>query len=630
MYPPPTIIVVASILLTQNHCEQDKANDCAVPALGENYIPLLQQGVSGWFIEAEPNFEALNITTTDDCSTLLFNSTELFPDNYGGGQQVGREFCRVATSIAPANIALLYGPKEAAHSTARIDGFEDAIVEYCPDAGHQIKYEFHAGWSADIAAATMSPVFLKDPSLNAVIAANDDMALGALAAAHEIRPNMKLLVAGYDDNKYTEPFMDSGKMFATVDQVPPTGLAYTLSFLLSDKATGVADFGPPSSCSNEKDETCSIEDYNTIRVSAWSQLSQALPNKVSTGVALRTSDPSIQVLRELLLLYNPVVPPPPSSSAATTLYGGKVPITAAVRPFNIFDLDAAALSTSGQGLLWMSWVDSRLSWSIIDFPETSYVDIDVETIWHPVVALSNLVKSGAVQPLRNIRTTVYSNGTVVWEQSIQSSEFRCGSIDDTILVFPYDQHRCGVDVTLYGSDEATLAPSLDYPAYETFGVFLSTNDWTNGERFAKIEEFEGSSFETLFLKVEMTRDPLFIEPAMILPSFLLNMISFAQFYIPARSDTVNLDRGGLAITTILASLALRDPLVSTVDNAFTLLDVFLLISLCFHFIGFIITAYESSHKMDKGELASADKAGKLYLPVVFGVSNLILSLFWAK
>ena len=169
---PDFDIHMVATILTRNHCTDFDA--CRANNPGDKYLPALQAGVKGWFIESEPHFEALGIVNRTSTQIQL---TELFPDNAAGGRQVAREFCRLGASIAPASIVVLYGTPEAAHSAARIDNFIAGLSEFCPDDKHQIKYRFHADWNADKAAALLSPVFLRDGSVDAVVAANDDMAM---------------------------------------------------------------------------------------------------------------------------------------------------------------------------------------------------------------------------------------------------------------------------------------------------------------------------------------------------------------------------------------------------------------------------------------------------------------------
>lgn len=430
----PTMHVVATIL-TRNHCTNPQ--DCRAVNPGDNYIPLLQSGVQGYFIESQPDFEALGINITDTTSNI--QSTELFPDNADGGRQIAMEFCRIGASIAPANIVVLYGAPEAAHSTTRIESFIAGLDEFCPDDKHHIKYRYYADWSADKAAALLSPLFLRDGAIDAVIAANDDMALGALVSAQQIIPNKQLLVAGYDANKYVQPLLLSGKMFATVDQNPPTGVAYSLQVLLSDQATGAADFGAPSECSLDRNAVCTLQDYNTIQAASWGQLLERIPNQLSTAVTIRVQDPSDAVLRERLDLYNPQVRPPQTlaefktalanattpelveqyishhnndnNNAMTTTTTDPTsppptPVRARLIDTKVYELHAESSSILAQGLLQLSWQDRRLSWSTIVYPDINSIQLSSDEIWTPTIVLSNLLSSGFTVPMTEVKTTI--------------------------------------------------------------------------------------------------------------------------------------------------------------------------------------------------------------------------------
>ena len=186
---------------------------------------------------------------------------------------------------------------------------------------------------------------------------------------------------------------------------------------------------------------------------------------------------------------------------------------------------------------------------------------------------------------------------------------------------------CGIDLTSYVVGEYVLVADDN-----DFEVTVANADWFQGP--TEVTLTANTELQTAHYRVEMARDPLFTQLSLIIPSFLLNTISFSQHWIPTRTDQINLDRGGMAITTILAALALRDTMISEVGTAFTLLDLFLLVSLVFQFIGFMITAFESSYGQVKGggdetnTLGIGDRLGKVVVPIIFGVFNTILSIFW--
>jgi len=623
-HPEMEIQFVATIIV-RNHCRNP--SECRPVNPGDAYIEALRAGVVGWFIEGQPHFEKLGVNRTEE----NIRSTDLTPENADGGRQIAAEFCRVGVDLAPARIVVLYGDPNSPISDARINSFREGLDEFCPEAKHRIAYEEYANWSADEAASIMAPLFLRDGTVDAVIAANDIMALGALVAAKHVRPDTPLLVAGFDANSYTRPLLQSHAMFATVDQNPPTGLIYALQVLTSDEASGHFDFGPPSECSISPGPTCTLEDYNSILTSVWADLLEDLPDTISTSVQIKTSDPSAQVVRERLQLYNPNVRPPLDDDAEIEFADGRLPpvqVKSVLRDTQIFELYTEDSSILAQGLLVLSWIDPELPWSIELFPDVESVDIDLGAIWTPTVILSNLLKSGTREPLTHLGITVYANGTVVWEQRVNTGEFRCGSIDETVFEFPFDTHHCGIFISSYSVDEFRLEATN-----HDFQVTVANDDWTQGP--VNVTTVDGGDMETVEYRVEMTRDPQFVVLSIIVPSFLLNVISFSQHWIPTRTDQINLDRGGMAITTILAALALRDTSITEVGTAFTLLDVFLLVSLVFQFFGFIITAYESSEiamtrARESNHLGHGDRLGKVITPILFGIFNVLLSIFWAR
>jgi ribose transport system substrate-binding protein len=58
------------------------------------------------------------------------------------------------------------------------------------------------------------------PDLNGVFCANDNMALGALRALKEADKPGKVTVVGYDNIGDVQPYLQSGEMYATVEQHP--------------------------------------------------------------------------------------------------------------------------------------------------------------------------------------------------------------------------------------------------------------------------------------------------------------------------------------------------------------------------------------------------------------------------
>ena len=112
----------------------------------------------------------------------------------------------------------------------------------------------------------------------------------------------------------------------------------------------------------------------------------------------------------------------------------------------VFELYTASSSVLAQAVLLLTWQDMRLAWGRTSHPDVDAIPVSIEDIWSPVVILSNLLEPGFDSPLTTIKTTIHSNGTVVWEQTVNTGEFRCRSIEDHVFQFPFDTQKCGIDL----------------------------------------------------------------------------------------------------------------------------------------------------------------------------------------
>ncbi len=86
------------------------------------------------------------------------------------------------------------------------------------------------------------------PNLKAILAANDSMALGALAAVKAANKSDQVLVVGFDNISAARQAIDEGKMLATADQhgdqLAVFGIEFALK-LLMDKNLKVEDRETP-------------------------------------------------------------------------------------------------------------------------------------------------------------------------------------------------------------------------------------------------------------------------------------------------------------------------------------------------------------------------------------------------
>jgi ABC-type sugar transport system substrate-binding protein len=116
-----------------------------------------------------------------------------------------------------ARVAVLTGPSGDANSRARIEGFERAST------GHfQVVASAAADWDTGKARSAAAHLLQGDEKLKGIFAANDLMALGAVAAVDAAGREGAVAVVGVDGIREALQNVKTGKLSATVAQYPYT------------------------------------------------------------------------------------------------------------------------------------------------------------------------------------------------------------------------------------------------------------------------------------------------------------------------------------------------------------------------------------------------------------------------
>ena len=181
--------------------------------------------------------------------------------------------------------------------------------------------------------------------------------------------------------------------------------------------------------------------------------------------------------------------------------------------------------------------------------------------------------------------TVFSDGTVrTYLRGV--GEYTC---DMNIVPYPYDEHTCSFDVaTAALANEVQLVGDLGYnvadgpegfddPEAETV-KHVRTVDASTGAETSRVE------FVVVF-----TRKPDYVVSTYILVGWALNMLGFLVFWVPV--EGTNIDRSGLAVTTILAAQFMMYDAKITLES--TWLDSYFSLMFVFQMAAFVLTVYGS-------------------------------------
>ena len=134
------------------------------------------------------------------------------PDNRAGARKVGEA---LAKQLKPGDqVAFIEGIPTAFNGQQRRLGFEDAMKA----AGMNIVSVQSGNWEIDKANNVAAGMLSEHPDLRAILCANDNMALGAVAAIKSAGKTGQVLVVGFDNIRAIQPMIADGRVVATADQ----------------------------------------------------------------------------------------------------------------------------------------------------------------------------------------------------------------------------------------------------------------------------------------------------------------------------------------------------------------------------------------------------------------------------
>ena len=157
----------------------------------------------------------INIDNRFDAEVLAREGVQIpfvGPDNREGARKVGES---LAGKLEPGSeVAIIGGIPTAFNAQQRQAGFEDAMRA----AGMKIVSVQSGRWEQGPANTIAAALLREHPNLRAILAANDNMALGAAAAVRQAGKAGSVYVVGFDNIAATHDLLRAGHMHATADQ----------------------------------------------------------------------------------------------------------------------------------------------------------------------------------------------------------------------------------------------------------------------------------------------------------------------------------------------------------------------------------------------------------------------------
>jgi ribose transport system substrate-binding protein len=178
------------------------------PADSKALVPVCKKAMDAGIV-------VVNIDNKFDAAALADQHVSIpfiGPDNRKGAALAGEA---LATTLkAGDKVAIVEGAPNAFNATQRKLGFEDAIKA----AKLQVVTSQTGNWEMDKANQVASGMITEHPDIKGVFCANDNMALGAVAALKAAGKLDSVKVAGFDNISAVRQLVKEGKIVATVDQ----------------------------------------------------------------------------------------------------------------------------------------------------------------------------------------------------------------------------------------------------------------------------------------------------------------------------------------------------------------------------------------------------------------------------
>jgi ribose transport system substrate-binding protein len=148
------------------------------------------------------------------------------PDNRAGAHAVG---AALAKRLQHGDkVAILEGIPTAFNAQQRRLGFEDAMRE----AGIDVVGVQSAHWEQDEANTVAAAMLREHQDLKAILASNDNMALGAAAAVRQAGKTGQVHVVGFDNIGAVRQLLQEGRVLATADQHADRLAVYGIEYAL--------------------------------------------------------------------------------------------------------------------------------------------------------------------------------------------------------------------------------------------------------------------------------------------------------------------------------------------------------------------------------------------------------------
>ncbi|KAK3583120.1 hypothetical protein CHS0354_036867 [Potamilus streckersoni] len=255
---------------------------------------------------------------------------------------------------------------------------------------------------------------------------------------------------------------------------------------------------------------------------------------ITLAVCGQTMNDSGKLMEDLLNGYNKYVRPVSDQSEPVNL-------NISMDLVAVHEVDEVLAKFSIVALIYITWVDIRMTWDSSNYNGAYTTTIPVSNVWAPQMLVANSFRK--IEPIGGDWMTVryYDSGIAVYAAG-DVFETTC-AVDLTF--YPFDTQTCKILLVPWGSlpNEVTIQSSSDYVS-KTY--FSANGEWEVIS--TSVDTPYSSSFSLIQFNIKIKRRPTFFLINVVIPIIFMGFLNILVFILPTESG----ERISFAITVLLA------------------------------------------------------------------------------
>ncbi|HEY9100587.1 sugar ABC transporter substrate-binding protein [Chitinimonas sp.] len=196
------------------------------PADSKALVPVVKQAIDKGILVINIDNKLADAVLTEKKINVPF----IGPSNRAGAKLAGDYLAKQLKS--GDKVGIIEGVSTTQNAQDRTAGFQDAMKA----AGITVVGVQSGSWEIDKGNTVAAAMLRENPDLKALLAGNDNMALGAVSAIKSAGKTGKVKVIGYDNISAIKPMLADGRVLATVDQYAAKQAVFGIELALKSLA----------------------------------------------------------------------------------------------------------------------------------------------------------------------------------------------------------------------------------------------------------------------------------------------------------------------------------------------------------------------------------------------------------